>query len=981
VPGWREFPRGHLRLDRAALLARDADSEAYGRVLGEALFAEDAIGSAYREARAVFQSREGDGLRVRLRLDPTELHDIRWERLYHPIAGAWHPLAATADTLLSRYVMTQEWERPAPLTTRPLRVLVVIASPSDVHEYNLDSISEAEVKTWLGLFDELPDVAVTYLRSATENPPTLDRIRQALMAGYHLVHFVCHGAKTRQGTALYLENADGTVEPVGSERLLEMFRSLATRPQLCFLAACESGARGRADGFVPLGPALVAEGGIPAVVAMADRVGIVTARQFAGHFYARLLAFGAVDLAVNEARAMVRERWDWSVPVLFSRLPDNQLLGVLETSEEERHPVDSGTMPVRGVPENLSLRAKIKAIDRTLAELKQQLERGYVELGRYTRLKTDWERQKAELETRLMLARKDGASVAQVLAAHLTTSQEGRPALEIEDDLARETLAVLKEIHDNAVEFNSLLEALKQRGITITGDGNVVGDNNQVIVVKGSGVENVIQEISSLVRVSEIEFVNRENELHLLEVERLRTSQSPYTLISAPAGYGKSYLLQRLMTTGEGDENVRREWSFHYIDFSQQTGHPVAYVVQSITGQLSRYEPDTAVDLVHNYIVEELAAPLPGAGRRAVLLIFDTVERLNERARQWLYTLLNQLYERTRPGPKEIITVRVIIAGRNVESFWEGYKQAYPKLLAPRRINLSAFDERPIQELIWNQARAVHIADHLDDQTVTQIAGELWYLSGGHPRLIRNLVDDLARQSFAIGPALQYFTRCREQLVQRYLSPVADGLLESLEPRIRRAVQTLSVFRRVNANTVQVLVEAGVLPPETKAVDLLGDMQKAYWLDAPSIKEPFYRDRLMRPILALDMAHWSQESRARYQRLNSIALDLYRSWIHNLGQGLPDTPLKATQHLLSVVEWLFHALQDEGMDEDGLHFGLQEHIVVLSEGSQPGSVADLIADEIRRDAELCYLLRQRLGDDGASIVCGWLQTYLGADKC
>jgi len=355
VPGWREFPRGHLRLDGAELLALSADSEAYGRALGEALFAEDAIGSAYRETRAVFQSQGGDGLRVRLRLDPMELHDVRWERVYHPIAGAWHPLASTADTLLSRYILAQEWERPAPLTALPIHVLVVIASPSNVHKYQLDSISEAEVEAWLSVFDELPEVTVTCLRSVTENPPTPARIRQALMTECHVVHFVCHGAKTRKGTVLYLEDAEGAVEPLLSERLLEMFRALPTRPRLCFLSACESGARGCTDGFVPLGPALVAGGGVPAVVAMVDRVGIVTARQFASHFYARLLAHGAVDLAMNEARTMIRERWDRGVPVLFSRLPDNQLLGLPEAPEEEHRPVDQGTKPVHGVPENLSL--------------------------------------------------------------------------------------------------------------------------------------------------------------------------------------------------------------------------------------------------------------------------------------------------------------------------------------------------------------------------------------------------------------------------------------------------------------------------------------------------------------------------------------------------------------------------------------------------------------------------------------------------
>jgi hypothetical protein len=178
----------------------------------------------------------------------------------------------------------------------------------------------------------------------------------------------------------------------------------------------------------------------------------------------------------------------------------------------------------------------------------------------------------------------------------------------------------------------------------------------------------------------------------------------------------------------------------------------------------------------------------------------------------------------------------------------------------------------------------------------------------------------------------------------------------------------------VNANTVQALVQAGVLSPETNEIELLGDMRRARILDSPGIREPFYRDHLLRRTWALDMAHRSHESKTRHRRLNEIALDLYEIWIHNLGQDLPDTPLKATQQLLSVVEWLFHALQDEEMTENELRSKLQQHVRVLSKESQPRFVADLIADEIKQDAEVRYLLRHRLGDDGVSRVCDWLQS-------
>ena len=487
---------------------------------------------------------------------------------------------------------------------------------------------------------------------------------------------------------------------------------------------------------------------------------------------------------------------------------------------------------------------------------------------------------------------------------------------------------------------------------------------------------------------AQVEFVNREVELHLLDIERLRASHSPYTLLGAPAGYGKSYLLQRLLHTITSDEMLRQNWSVRYVEFGLEKGDgdQIAYLVHAITRPSAQNEseaeaehgpengPRVIMDQVCTYVLQELSAPSP-AGRRAVLLIFDGVERLGDEAQGWLYALLNDLRQRTRPGNREIITIRLIVAGRDVESFWEGYVQRYTTPPAPQRVSLSPFDEHPIQELIWGHAQAARI--DLDDQTAIQIADEVRYLGGGHPAVIRGLVDDLANQSFAIGPVVEYFERHRERLVRTVLAPVADDLLASLEASLdaqtRPAVQTLSVFRRVKANTVLELIEAGALPPETIEIDLLGDMQRAHLLDGPGIREPFYRDHLMRRVWALNIAHGPPESQARYRRLNEVALDLYKNWIHNLGQDLPDTYLKATQRLLSVVEWLFHALQDADMDEHELRAELQQHIGVLSGGGQTPSVADLIADEIKRDADVRYLLRRRLGDDAVSIVCGWLQ--------
>ncbi len=464
----------------------------------------------------------------------------------------------------------------------------------------------------------------------------------------------------------------------------------------------------------------------------------------------------------------------------------------------------------------------------------------------------------------------------------------------------------------------------------------------------------------------ELEFVNREDELHRLSVERLRASRSPYTLVSAPAGYGKSYLLKRLAYEIHSNAELCQQWRLRYIEFGHDDVAPVLHIAREIMERTFQSDPD--VSEVCDYVLRELTAPVAGGDpRRAVLLMFDAVEKLSDLARQWIYALLRNLYQRARPSEyRELFAVRVIIAGRSVQQFWEGYMQAGPVPPAPRRIVLSPFDQYAVQDLIWSRAAAAHIP--LDDQTVIQIANEVGYLSGGHPQVIRNLVEDLAAQVFAIGPIFAYFERNRARLIRRCLVPVADALLQSVDPVLRPAVRVLSIFRRVNGNTVEALVAGGFLPPGTDVVDLLQDLIGAHLLSAQSLREPFYRDHLIRRILALDVAYRSEASRAQYEQLNCLALDLYARWIR---EGLQDRHLGPLQRLLSVVEWLFHALQVETLETHQVREGVQNHIRILGAETRD-DVVGLIVEEIRNDVEICYLLNHRLGDEGFLTVQTWL---------
>lgn len=310
-----------LRLD-SACLRETADPDAYGLALGAMIFAPDGLGGPFAQCLAA----GGQRVRVRLRVDPPELQDLAWERLHYPLAGAWAPLALGGATPLARAVDAPSWRRHEPAGPGGLRALVVIAAPADLGRWGLDPIGDEERRAARELFAAAPGVRVTVLESGTAAPPTRAALAAALAEGPDLLHVLCHGAAIGAGAVLYLEGDGGATQPVPAAWLEERLGGAARPPALVFLAACETAARADARANLPLGPALVARGGAAAAVAMTGQVGIATARALTEAFYRRLLAHGLADLALNEARETVRERWDWAVPALFSRVETCQIL-------------------------------------------------------------------------------------------------------------------------------------------------------------------------------------------------------------------------------------------------------------------------------------------------------------------------------------------------------------------------------------------------------------------------------------------------------------------------------------------------------------------------------------------------------------------------------------------------------------------------------------------------------------------------------
>lgn len=329
----QEFRRGYL--DAAAVPKHDGD-ENFPITLRDWVTRDENLRLAWGEIRGRAPRR-----RVRIRIDPAELHEIPWEMIAEEdLDGAPRPpIAAMPQTPLSRY-LAGRGKLGTPVLDRPVKMLVAIANPPDLADkWGLTPI---DVEGELARIKKATAGGQVQIQ-VLEAPCTLSRLLAALREGPHILHFLGHGtfsART-QSASLFLadEEAPDHAKPVSAEELEQAFQSLmggdatVSPLRLVFLMSCETAKVGTGDVFRGLAPRLI-RAGVPAVIAMQDLVPVQTAERFSSAFYQRVLAHGQVDLAVNEARAELHvaklpgsKLPGYAIPALFMRLREGLLLG------------------------------------------------------------------------------------------------------------------------------------------------------------------------------------------------------------------------------------------------------------------------------------------------------------------------------------------------------------------------------------------------------------------------------------------------------------------------------------------------------------------------------------------------------------------------------------------------------------------------------------------------------------------------------
>lgn len=316
----REYhAKGAFTLDYAELLpyVGGVDDERLGRLLFQTIVSDQNMASAWNVVRGL-----SDRFRVRLDLAEAEkLFNVPWE-LLRDTSGAIPEVELASDfaTPFSRQIRLTSFEKEpanaAPILERPVRMLVAVANPINLADYQLEPITLPPLQRYL---EGLPKDFEVQISTLTE-PCTLDRLSVELEQGYHLLHLECHSTHSRrqEDAILYLANKDNEVALVSGTDFVQCL-STSARLHLRLLVLVGSKT-------LSLGARLVATC-IPTTISMQDLVSFDTARRFRHIFYRQLFQHGLLDLACNEARAalIAAQAHGHFNPVLCSRLPGNRL--------------------------------------------------------------------------------------------------------------------------------------------------------------------------------------------------------------------------------------------------------------------------------------------------------------------------------------------------------------------------------------------------------------------------------------------------------------------------------------------------------------------------------------------------------------------------------------------------------------------------------------------------------------------------------
>ena len=264
--------------------------------------------------KSIRKVQENDGgLSISLRFgeDVPEIAALPWEYLHDDEDF----LIRRRDILISRLPAGVK-KKKLELLDSVLRMLVIISGPDDPRISPLNTEKEQEII--LEAVDRLQreqTIKVDFTEDAT-----FENVEGYLNEkDYHIIHFTGHGINIDGKGHLVFETEAQKARLIDNKTLSDLFSERGIR--LVVLSSCESAKGSNKKAFGDLA-SMLSKKGIPAVVAMQYSVLDNVATKFAYNFYRAIASGKPVDLALKEARLVMKNSedgngLDFATPVLY----------------------------------------------------------------------------------------------------------------------------------------------------------------------------------------------------------------------------------------------------------------------------------------------------------------------------------------------------------------------------------------------------------------------------------------------------------------------------------------------------------------------------------------------------------------------------------------------------------------------------------------------------------------------------------------
>ncbi|MBV7339935.1 CHAT domain-containing protein [Chloroflexi bacterium TSY] len=296
-----------------AVVAREVGQRLFDALISGAV--RDAYSSSLAKAR-----EQGLGLRLRLRIETPEAAVLPWEFLYDPQEG--DHVALLREIPITRYTALSR--DAAPTAKPPLRILAMVAAPSDLATLNVAE-EQRRIEQALEHRLERGDVGLHWVEGDTWHD-----LQTALDRGpWHVFHYIGHGAfdpDSGEGLLAFCDE-QGTMQRMSATALGRLFSGHPSL-QLAFLNTCEGGRTSDAELFSSVGSVLTRRG-VSAVISMQFAISDAAALEFSRLFYDALARGNPVDVAMTAARTGLSiaapNSIEWATPMLHMRAPDGHL--------------------------------------------------------------------------------------------------------------------------------------------------------------------------------------------------------------------------------------------------------------------------------------------------------------------------------------------------------------------------------------------------------------------------------------------------------------------------------------------------------------------------------------------------------------------------------------------------------------------------------------------------------------------------------